>query len=209
MPHLVLLGDSIFDNGTYVAGGPDVATLLVPLLPPGWTLSLVAVDGATAADVLEQLKRLPAHTTHLVLSAGGNDALMHEHLLHARVSTVAEALLLLADALEGFELDYRHAVASALVTGKDLTVSTIYNANFGDPLQARCTRIAIALYNDVILRVAREHALKSIELRHVCTAAEDYANDIEPSVAGGAKIAAAIVRSLGLAAGVHVGNRAA
>ena len=28
MPHVVLLGDSIFDNGAYTQGGPDVITQL-------------------------------------------------------------------------------------------------------------------------------------------------------------------------------------
>ncbi|HEX6372708.1 MAG TPA: hypothetical protein VF006_27555 [Longimicrobium sp.] len=35
MPHVVLLGDSIFDNASYVAGGPDVVTHLRGELPHG------------------------------------------------------------------------------------------------------------------------------------------------------------------------------
>jgi hypothetical protein len=198
MPHLALLGDSIFDNGIYLAGGPDVAELLARRLPTDWTLSLQAVDGSTAADVPGQLERTPGNTTHFVLSVGGNDALLHEHLLHAQVSTSTEALLLLADAIEKFELVYRHCIARVLSVGKHLTICTIYNANFADTLQARCVRLAIALYNDVILRVAGEHSIETIDLRYVCTADKDYANDIEPSVLGGAKIASAIVHSLGL-----------
>jgi hypothetical protein len=31
MKHIVLLGDSIFDNGAYVNGGPDVVTQLKPI----------------------------------------------------------------------------------------------------------------------------------------------------------------------------------
>jgi hypothetical protein len=31
MKHIVLLGDSIFDNGAYVNGGPDVVTRLKPI----------------------------------------------------------------------------------------------------------------------------------------------------------------------------------
>jgi hypothetical protein len=36
-----------------------------------------------------------------------------------------------------------------------------------------------------------------IELRLVCSEPEDYANPIEPSVQGGAKIARAIARAVG------------
>ena len=35
MPHVALLGDSIFDNGAYTSGGPDVVTQLRAILPAG------------------------------------------------------------------------------------------------------------------------------------------------------------------------------
>ncbi|MGZ8470667.1 MAG: SGNH/GDSL hydrolase family protein, partial [Gemmatirosa sp.] len=34
MRHLVLLGDSIFDNAAYVRGGPDVVAQVRARLPP-------------------------------------------------------------------------------------------------------------------------------------------------------------------------------
>jgi hypothetical protein len=45
---------------------------------------------------------------------------------------------------------------------------------------------------DAIVRTAVDHKLKVIELRSVCTRPEDYANPIEPSSIGAAKIARAI-----------------
>jgi hypothetical protein len=50
-PHVVLLGDSIFDNGAYVPGDPDVVTQLRGILPDGWKASLWAIDGAIISDV--------------------------------------------------------------------------------------------------------------------------------------------------------------
>jgi GDSL-like Lipase/Acylhydrolase family len=199
MPHLVLLGDSVFDNGVYVAGGADVAELLSKMLPNGWTLSMHAIDGSTTADVAKQIQGVPPVTTHMVLSVGGNDALMYEHLLDTPVQSSAEALLLLSEAVDGFELSYRAALVRLVQEGKDLTVCTIYNANIPDPTQARCVRMAVALFNDVILRVAREYSIRTIDLRAVCTERADYANDIEPSVVGGRKIASAITQVLGIA----------
>src|SRR5687767_4954330 len=58
MPHLVLLGDSIFDNAAYVRGGPDVVTHLAGMLPAGCRATLRGVDGAIIADVPRQLARL-------------------------------------------------------------------------------------------------------------------------------------------------------
>jgi hypothetical protein len=75
MPHVVLLGDSIFDNAAYVRGGPDVVRQLREMLPAGWSATLLAVDGAVTRSVPAQIARLPADATHLVLSVGGNDAL--------------------------------------------------------------------------------------------------------------------------------------
>ena len=81
--HVVLLGDSVFDNKAYVAGGPDVVTQLRARLPAGWRASLAAVDGAVTADVARQLGRVPHGATHLVVSVGGNDALRQEAVLGA------------------------------------------------------------------------------------------------------------------------------
>ena len=44
MSHIILLGDSIFDNGAYVHGGPDVNTQLQEILPVGWKTTLRAVS---------------------------------------------------------------------------------------------------------------------------------------------------------------------
>jgi hypothetical protein len=195
MPHVVLLGDSIFDNAAYVAGGPDVVTHLTRLLPAGWRATLAAVDGAVIADVPRQLARVPAEATHLIVSAGGNDALGHTDLLDRRASSSAQVLAWLADAVEGFEARYRRMLASVLARGLPVTVCTVYNGNLGPPVQ-RLATVALAVFNDAILRVAAEHGVPVVELRLVCTEEADYANPIEPSVQGGAKIAGAIVQAL-------------
>ncbi|HEY1387763.1 MAG TPA: GDSL-type esterase/lipase family protein, partial [Ktedonobacterales bacterium] len=76
MPHVVLLGDSIFDNQSYVQRGePDVIRQLRAHLPADWEATLLAVDGNVTADIRRQLAHLPTDATHLVISVGGNDAL--------------------------------------------------------------------------------------------------------------------------------------
>jgi len=51
MPHVVLLGDSIFDNARYTGGGPDVVSQVRNLLPVGWAASLLAVDGSMTVNI--------------------------------------------------------------------------------------------------------------------------------------------------------------
>ena len=138
MSHVVLLGDSTFDNSAYVAGGPDVVAQLRAVLPAlGW----------------------------------------------------------LADAAEEFEERYRQLVTTLISRRLPLAVCTIYNGNPEPPVR-RIAATALSVFNDAILRVAAEHSVRVIELRLVCTEPRDYANPIEPSVIGGAKIARAIAAAV-------------
>jgi GDSL-like Lipase/Acylhydrolase family len=191
--HIVLLGDSILDNRAYTEGGPDVVSQV--LLPHGSHATLLAVDGSTTEDIPSQAQRIPSDATHLVLSVGGNDAIMNSDLLLKPMDSTATALGKLADVSQEFEHKYRRAVAACRKTGLPLTICTIYNGNFPDREYQRLASTALMVFNDVILRVGFEFGLTVIDLRFVCSSPEDYANPIEPSSAGGAKIARCIVRS--------------
>lgn len=72
VPHLVLLGDSVFDNGSYVGyGNPSVIQQLQSKSEQrGWKSSSVAIDGNILSDIPKQLSRLPADATHLFISIG-------------------------------------------------------------------------------------------------------------------------------------------
>jgi lysophospholipase L1-like esterase len=147
-------------------------------------------------DVGSQLDRLPPGATHLVLSAGGNDALAHGDLLEGPAASAAQLLGFLADASEAFELRYRRLIGRLEEMGLPLTVCTIYNGNFPDREFQRIASTALSVFNDVILRVAFERALTVIDLRLVCSEPEDYANPIEPSSRGGSRIARVIIEAL-------------
>jgi len=195
--HVALLGDSIFDNGAYVGSEPDVAAQLRTLLPADWRTSLLAVDGSTTAELSPQFSRVAADVSHLVISIGGNDAILNSDLLALPVASSADALLAFGKRVDRFESAYRMAIEAACSLSRSTTVCTIYNGNLG-PVEAPLARIALMLFNDVILRVAFERRLQVIDLRLVCSEPTDYANPIEPSAQGGRKIAAAIARSLGV-----------
>jgi hypothetical protein len=191
--HVVLLGDSIFDNARYVPGFPAVIEQVRRGLPAGWRASLLAVDGHVTRDVLTQLARLPGDASHLVISTGGNDALAESALLHEPVPNVGEALRLLHQAQRRFDSDYREMLGRVLELGKPTAVCTVYDAIPGLQPQART---ALAAFNDVILRCAVAAHLPVIDLRLACTQPGDYSplSPIEPSVSGGAKIARLVVQ---------------
>lgn len=201
--HVALLGDSIFDNALYTKGEPDVVTHLSALLPPEFAATLLAVDGSTTGDVAAQLEELPSTVTRAVVSIGGNDALLNADILNLPVSSTHQALLLFGERSAKFERAYRTALSEIIERVPATTVCTIYNGNLPDD-QAPTARVALMLFNDVILRTAFEWRLPIIDLRLVCTMPSDYANPIEPSGSGGAKIARAIVNSFGVHAGAGI-----
>jgi hypothetical protein len=193
-----VLGDSIFDNRAYTGGATDVVGHLRELLPPPWQATLCAADGSTAANLVKQFARfarVSPETSHLVIAVGGNDALQNSDLLGTSVTSTAEALALFDDRVSRFENAYRTAIDNALAMRRDTTLCTIYNGNL-EADKARLARVALMMFNDVILRVAFEHSLRIIDLRLICTESSDYANPIEPSGRGGQKIAQAIARCL-------------
>jgi len=195
MGHVVLLGDSIFDNQAYVPGCPDVVRQLGEELPAGWRATLLAVDGDTASGVLRQLRFLPEDATHLVVSAGGNDALGFAYLLDQRAGTVAEALGLLAGAQQHFAAGYSAMVEAVCSTGLPAAFCTIYDTPPSAPNQA-VIKTAVAVFNDCITRAAVTRSAALIDLRLICSEDGDYANPIEPSAQGGRKIAQAIAALL-------------
>ncbi|HEX8913452.1 MAG TPA: SGNH/GDSL hydrolase family protein [Humisphaera sp.] len=193
MPHVVLLGDSVFDNASYVRGGPDVVAQLRAHLPPGWSATNCAVDGATASGVSGQLRRVPADSTHLALSVGGNDALRLSPLLHQLHRPFGAAAHDLVAARKRFWSDYRAALDALATRGLPTIVCTVYDAVPG------LTEVGAALlstFNDVITREAAARGLPVIDLRLLCADEADYSDvsPIEPSIRGGDKIAAAIAR---------------
>lgn len=195
MPHVALLGDSIFDNSPYTRGEPDVVTHLRTVLPAEWKASLLAVDGSVCQNLPTQIAKLTPEMTHVVVSIGGNDALQHLGMTDRPVHSTQEALLLFGSRAGEFEAGYRKAVRAVVASGRPARVCTIYNGNFRDD-EARVNRVALMLFNDAIVRVAFENKLPIIDLRSICTRPEDYANPIEPSGLGGLKIARAIASSL-------------
>ncbi|MGH9900586.1 MAG: SGNH/GDSL hydrolase family protein, partial [Pyrinomonadaceae bacterium] len=194
MNHIVLLGDSIFDNKAYVDGGLDVVAHLRRQIPAEWKATLRAVDGSVVEDVRKQAYDLPDGATHLIVSAGGNNAILNADILQQKAASSAEVLEKLADVAGTFEYHYRGMLQAVLSLKKPTTVCTIYYPRMPEPFVQKIAVAALTVFNDVIIRQAFLAGVPLIDLRLVCNEDADYANEIEPSEAGGGKIADAIVR---------------
>lgn len=193
MSHIVLLGDSIFDNAAYVDKNPDVITQLRSKLPNNWNATLNAIDGNKVDDVYTQLENLPHNPTHLILSVGGNNALSSISILNENVTSSVEVFTKLADLSEQFEKQYQNLLQRILSLRLATTICTIYNPNYPDRMYQRIGVSALTIFNDVIIRQAFGAGIPLIDLRLTCNEPADYANSIEPSAIGGEKIVNAIV----------------
>lgn len=193
--HLVLLGDSIFDNAIYVPDGLPVITHLRQRIPSGWQATLLAIDGDITSSVAGQTGGLPPTATHLVISVGGNDALQKMGIFNEPASTVGEALHKLAGVRDDFREGYRKMLLHVQNLNLPFAVCTIYNSV---PGLGSMEKTALALFNEIILQEAFMARVPVIDLRLICDEDDDYSviSPIEPSHSGGEKIARAIASLL-------------
>ena len=202
--HIVLAGDSIFDNGSYVPGQPDVAQQLRNQLGEDSNVTLLAIDGDVTKDVHNQLTQLPEDTSHLFISVGGNDALGQLHIFTDPVSSVGEGFLKFSRVQTTFQQEYKAMLENALSLNIPTTICTIYKPCFYHPDMSRVgsyvgngvsntdlqnvSVTALTAFNDVILQEAVTTGIPLMDLRVMYDNVADYANPIEPSTIGGQKM---------------------
>ena len=202
--HIVLAGDSIFDNGSYVPGQPDVAQQLRNQLGEDSNVTLLAIDGDVIKDVHNQLTQLPEDTSHLFISIGGNDALGQLHIFTDPVSSVGEGFLKFSRVQTTFQQEYKAMLENALSLNIPTTICTIYKPCFYHPDMSRVgsyvgngvsntdlqnvSVTALTAFNDVILQEAVTTGIPLMDLRVMYDNVADYANPIEPSTIGGQKM---------------------
>ena len=200
MRRLILFGDSIFDNAAYVQPGePDVAAHLRARLPAAeWQVELRAVDGAIASEVPVQLAAATiGHSDILVMSAGGNNALGSIALLSdPQPYAISEVLAQFYKIKESFRAAYTATLDALLSYQRPTIVCTVYSPQFDEALLQQTAEAALSVFNDVIMQEAARRRVPVIDLRLVCTEAAHFANPIEPSNEGGARIAEAIVATV-------------
>jgi lysophospholipase L1-like esterase len=195
MEHLVLLGDSIFDNKSYVGSDASVIEHLQALMPADWKATLCAVDGDTTQGIPQQILGIPPNATYLFVSVGGNDALMNMDLLTDMTTPGAQLLSKLSMLADVFHKNYDEAIGGICKLRKPTYVCTIYNGNLESSI-SKAAKAAVGVFNDIIYSTANENHLGVIDLRRICNQPSDYANPIEPSTLGGKKIADAIYQKV-------------
>jgi len=216
LKHIVLLGDSIFDNSSYVnLGELDVPNQLRSLVGHNSNVTNLAVDGHLIRHVKNQLNNLPSDVTHLFVSVGGNDGLGHLSIFHTPVNTIGESLQQMYRIGDNFKKRYSEMVDLVLSYNLPTTFCSIYYPRFdarsldrvqdymsvlsnGREIQ-EMAMAAEAVFNDIITYEVFKRKLPLIDLRVLCDDDQDFANPIEPSCIGGMKIA----KTINMIANVH------
>ena len=201
---LFLLGDSIIDNKTYVLDGEKSVLEHIQSKTDTKTVQL-ALDGATTDDVLEnQLNRISSEASHVVLSVGGNDLLneigfLMEDIKYTPNQVLERCYSLIAPITKKYE-----SIVTTLRTSKiraNLLLCTVYEGDLeGSEMYddiAISSRTMLSLFNDSVYKTHNMFKTGILELRHIFTNKEDYANPIEPSHIGGEKLAQEIIHWMG------------
>jgi len=200
--HVTLLGDSIFDNKSYVRGHERSVTGVLERrlssINKDWKVTNCSVDGAVAASVARQISTVPSTTTHIFVSVIGNDCLRVLWTLRLEgwekvAADPTPTNPVLADILNGLAKEYTDALVEVKKLGLPFTVANLYAPRFEED-QAVHTfcHFAVQLVNARLKAIANAHGAQVIDLFSLFTHADDYANSIEPGVQGSEKIAKAI-----------------
>ena len=196
---LVLLGDSIIDNKTYVLEG-ELSVLEHIKSKTETPVMQLALDGATTDDVINsQIQAIPFGTSHIVLSIGGNDllneiAFLMEDFKYTPNQVLERCQSLIAPITQKYE-----SIVSQLQTTSraNLLLCTVYEGDLEGSVMyddiAISSRAMLSLFNDSVYKTHNMFKTGILELRHIFTNKEDYANPIEPSHQGGEKLADKLV----------------
>ena len=197
---LVLLGDSIIDNKAYVLDG-ELSVFEHIKSKTQIPVTQLALDGATTDDVISsQINNIPFGTSHIVLSIGGNDLLneigfLMEDFKYTPNHVLKRCQLLIAPITQKYE-----SIVSQLQTTirANLLLCTVYEGDLEGSVMyddiAISSRAMLSLFNDSVYKVHNLFGIGVLELRHIFTDKEDYANPIEPSHQGGEKLAENLIK---------------
>ena len=200
MTSITLLGDSIIDNKTYVQQQEYSVLEHLQNISKNEFLQL-AYDGDTTVNVLErQLQSQEvAKSSHLVLSIGGNDLLQNILFLHdGPIENINKALSNVhKQILKPLEQRFETIVEKLSSHRANLLLCTVYEGDLGRTDEFRdvldSSKIMVSSFNDTVYKTASKYNADVLELRHIFTSPEDYANPIEPSHVGGERLAQAIM----------------
>jgi hypothetical protein len=170
---IILLGDSILQNQSYVSRGNSVYELIKRNIP---NTLCYASDGSLIIDVYRQLDKIGKTQKGIfILSIGGNDLLY-------RPTCIEEITIKYKELIEWIEEQFPN--------GK------LYLLDIYFPQRIKENHDKIMQWNQFIYSLAREKELNVIKISRYLNESEDFTKCIEPSDNGSKKIARIILETI-------------
>jgi GDSL-like Lipase/Acylhydrolase family len=182
---IVLIGDSVLNNSSYVATGKSVSDILKQKLPNVFNF---AKDEATIVDCYNQLDQIPVELnkseTGIFISAGGNN------ILNGRSQLDSDSIKNLFDKY----LELIDSVKTKFPNAKINVLNLYLPAN----PQFQTYANSIALWNNLLqqnsTKIGQNYNI--IDTNKLLVTPNDFVYDIEPSESASEKIATAIYLTL-------------
>ena len=178
---IVLLGDSILKNNSYVSDGKGVDNILEERNAKVFSL---AENNSKIVDVYGQISKIPLDinytSTTIFLSSGGNDILS----FYGDTTDTGFLNTMLAA--------YKKLVKS-IQTRMNSCKIVLVDIYYPTSNQFAQYKPILEKWNELIATYARENSLGLLEISKTVTGSEDFTLGIEPSEKGGTKIAEQIL----------------
>ena len=188
---IVLLGDSILKNNSYVPNGKAVDNILEERsLKNDKNIELysLAENNSKIVDVYSQINKMPLDinikSTTIFLSSGGNDILSFYIDQHGDTTDTGFLNTMLAA--------YKKLVKS-IQTRMDLCQIVLLDVYYPTSNQFAQYKPILEEWNSLIATYARENSLGLLQISQIVTSNDDFTLGIEPSEKGGEKIAQSIL----------------
>ena len=188
---IVLLGDSILKNNSYVPDGKAVDNIIEERnLKNDKTIELysLAENNSKIVDVYSQINKIPLDinnkSTTIFLSSGGNDILSFYVDQQGDTTDTGFLNTMLAA--------YKKLVKS-IQTRMDLCQIVLLDIYYPTSNQFAQYKPILEQWNSLIATYARENSLGLLQISQIVTSNDDFTLGIEPSEKGGQKIAQSIL----------------
>jgi len=195
--HIVLLGDSTLDNARYLEPGEQSveAQLERRCKERGWGMTLLAQDGSTLDDVAcNQIPFIPDCATHIVLSASGNNLLALLNELAAANFSPSALWTAVKDGLREVANSYRRVLQAILACGCHVACCTVYRPNFNHIFLRSLASMSLGMHNTRIREITMDLDVSVVDFASIFDSSEDFANPLELSTQGGAKVVANLLQ---------------
>jgi hypothetical protein len=184
---IVLLGDSILKNNSYVKNGQSIEDILRE--NKGDNLYCLALNNSTIVDVYSQIDSIPLElnneNTTIFLSSGGNDILSQYVDKHDSDVSDTHVLNVIFIAYKKMVKSLRAKMNKVKIVLIDIYYPTSNQFSQYKPI--------VQDWNKMLEKYARETSYGLIQISKSVTASDDFTLSIEPSEKGGEKIARSIL----------------